>query len=253
MRILATSGGFLPSDDRAAALAPRPDHRARHPPGGRPRAAAVLLPRHRRRRLAHRHHRLLQRLRGLRRPRHPPRAVHDAERRRHPRAPALPGRHLGRWRIGREPPGRLAGAPRRRGAARVLGERGRPQRCLGRVDLLVRRRPHRQLRRRPAPLAAGPRPPALRQRRPLRQRGAAPAAAARAGREGRPAHLARHRRRRRPRLRRHRAGRGGRGPARRRGLRRSSGRPTAPSPRRGSSPGCWAEPGAGLPGYPGNP
>ena len=71
---------------------------------------------------------------------------------------------------------------RRRGAARVLGERGRPRRCLGRLDLLVRRRPDRQLRRRPAPLAARPRPAALRQRRPLRQRGAAPAAAARAGR-----------------------------------------------------------------------
>ena len=37
--------------------------------------------------------------------------------------------------------------------------------------------------------------------------------------QGRPAHLARHRRRRRPGLRRHRAGRGGRGPARRRRLR----------------------------------
>ena len=69
-------------------------------------------------------------------------------------------------------------------------------------------------------LPARPGPAALRQRRPLRQRGAAPAAAARAGRQRHAAHLARHRRRRRPGLRGHRAGRGGRRPARRRGVRR---------------------------------
>ena len=76
---------------------------------------------------------LLQRVRGLRRPRHPPRAVHDAQRRRRPRPPALPGRHLGRWRVGRQPARGLAGAPHRRGAARVLGERRRAQRRLGRA------------------------------------------------------------------------------------------------------------------------
>ena len=76
----------------------------------------------------------------------------------------------------------------------------------------------RQLRHR---AAAGPQragAAALRQRRPLRQRGPAPSAAAQAGRRRHPADLARHRRRCRTRLRGHRAGRGRLGPAGRRGV-----------------------------------
>ena len=53
------------------------------------------------------------------------------------------------------------------------------------------------------------------QRRPLRLRGAAPAAVPPAGRRGHPARRPRHRRRRRPGLPRHRARRGGGRPARR--------------------------------------
>ena len=67
MRILATSGGFLPVRHRPVPLAPRPAHRARHPPRRRPRAAAVLLHRHRPGDSLERDRRVLPRLRRLRR------------------------------------------------------------------------------------------------------------------------------------------------------------------------------------------
>ena len=66
------------------------------------------------------------------------------------------------------------------GHARGLAGRRRAGRVSRRLDLLARRRYHRLLR---TPAATGHRgPAAVRQRRALRQRGAAPAAAARAGR-----------------------------------------------------------------------
>ena len=61
----------------------------------------------------------------------PPRAVPDAQRRRRPGAPARPGRHLGRRRVGRQPARGVAGARPRRDPARVLGAGRRPRRGLG--------------------------------------------------------------------------------------------------------------------------
>ena len=108
MRILATSGGFLPDGPRPLPMAARTADRARDPPRGRPRPAPVLLLRHGPGRLAQRHRGLLPRVRGLGRAGLPPRAVHAPQRPGHPRAPAGPGRDLGRGRLGGQPARRVA-------------------------------------------------------------------------------------------------------------------------------------------------
>ena len=151
MRILATSGGFL-------ALGPRPLPWRRGPLiehaihlAGDPDAAPVLLRRHG-----------AAATRSTASPASTARSPAPTSAPRTSSCSRCPtsrtsaahllaaGRDLGRWRLGRQPARRVAGARPRRGAARVLGERRRARRRLGRLDLLVRRRPDRQLRPRPS-------------------------------------------------------------------------------------------------------
>ena len=140
-------------------------------------AAADLLPRPGRRRPAHLVDRRLRRVRRHPVPAVAPGAVPDAERRGRPRPPARPGRDLGRRRQRGQPGRGVAGARPRRDPARVLAGRRGAGRRLRRLDLLARRRCHRQLRPPAARLHRRPGLAAVRQRGALRQRGPAPPAA----------------------------------------------------------------------------
>ena len=175
MRILATSGGFLPSDTgpfhwRRGPLIEHALHLA-----GRPRPAAFLLRRHRRGDSLNGTAGFYRAFAGSDVRASPPRAV------RMPNVPDVRAHLLAQdviW-VGGGSVANLLAVWRVHGLDEILREcweagRG-PRRRLGRLDLLVRRRPDRQLRPRPAAVPARARPAALRQRRPLRQRGASAA------------------------------------------------------------------------------
>ncbi|WP_278257104.1 hypothetical protein [Nocardioides convexus] len=102
--ILATSGGVVASPRNKWSVGPLTRY-AVDLAGVEGRAPRVSLPGDRVRRPAGGDPRLLRHGAGGGVPRQPPLAVHHAQRRRHPRAPARPGRDLGLGRKRRGPAG----------------------------------------------------------------------------------------------------------------------------------------------------